>query len=345
MSLACTGFNRLSGSASSPQNYVRPLLWSTAIAIAVYGAAITIGNPSEVWTAVSSVGGITWLEVLALLLFSYAVRFWRWQRYLKCLGCAVPTKRSLAYYIGGFAFTTTPGKAGEAIRSLYLKNDGVAYTSSLAALFAERFIDVVVLILLATSVALDYESARWLVAVMATAAVLALPIVHNPRFHHYLEALINRLIPRKYQAAGVQFTRLLQSSSRLLRAKTLFEGLVLGLVAWWAEGFILYIILSSMQSNLSPLLIVSIWATSMLAGAASLLPGGLGSTEAVMSGLLILVGVDASIAIAATVAYRVTTLWLAVLIGLSVISALEFKAQSARKQKSKETPKNAADPS
>lgn len=264
------------------------------------------------------------------------MRFWRWQRYLNCLGYRVPAKRSLAYYIGGFAFTTTPGKAGEAIRSLYLKNDGVAYTSSLAAFFAERLIDVVVLILLAISAALDYESARWPVAIMATAAVLALPIVHNPRFHDYIEVLIKRFNRGKYQAAGSQLTRLLRSSSRLLRTRILFEGLVLGIVAWWAEGFILYMILSSMQSTLSPLLIVSIWATSMLAGAASLLPGGLGSTEVVMSGMLILVGVDASIAIAATVAYRVTTLWLAVFVGLTVISVLELKTQSTRNQESEE---------
>lgn len=324
---------------------MRPLLWSTAIAIALYGAAVAIGNPSEVWAAVSSVAGNTWLAVLVLLLFSYAMRFWRWQRYLKFLGYAVPTKLSLAYYLGGFAFTTTPGKAGEAIRSLYLKNHGVEYTSSLAAFFAERFLDVVVLILLATSVALDYESARLPVAIMATAAVLALPIVHNPRFHSYLESSINRLMPRKFRTTNSQFVRLLRSSSRLLRAKTLFEGLALGLVAWWAEGFILYIILSSMQTSLSPLLIVSIWATSMLAGAASLLPGGLGSTEAVMSGMLILVGVDGSIAIAATVAYRVTTLWLAVVIGLMVISVLEFGAQSVRNEKIEETPTNGPDPS
>ena len=127
--------------------------------------------------------------------------------------------------------------------------------------------------------------------------------------------------------------------------KTLFAGLALGFVAWWAEGLILYIILASMQSNLSPLLVVSIWATSMLAGAASLLPGGLGSTEAVMSGLLILVGIDAPIAIAATVAYRVTTLWLAVVIGLTIISVLELVAQRARNQKTKETAKNAPNPS
>ncbi len=324
---------------------MRPLLWSTAIAVAVYGAAIAIGNPSEVWKAVSSISEIMWIVVFALLLFSYAMRFWRWQKYLKCLGYRVPTKRSLAYYLGGFAFTTTPGKAGEAIRSLYLKNDGVAYTSSLAAFFAERFIDVIVLVLLAASVALDYESARWPVAIMATAAILALPIIHNPRFHRFLEAWIDRLIPGKSRNMGSQFTRMLRSSSSLLRMKTLFAGLALGFVAWWAEGLILYIILASMQSNLSPLLVVSIWATSMLAGAASLLPGGLGSTEAVMSGLLILVGIDAPIAIAATVAYRVTTLWLAVVIGLTIISVLELVAQRARNQKTKETAKNAPNPS
>jgi len=50
-------------------------------------------------------------------------------------------------------------------------------------------------------------------------------------------------------------------------------------------------------------------------GALSLLPAGLGGTEALLTGLLVAQGASAALALSITVAVRVVTLWLAVAIG------------------------------
>ncbi len=72
----------------------------------------------------------------------------------------------------------------------------------------------------------------------------------------------------------------------------------------------------------SPLLIIGIYNISILAGAISFIPGGIGATEAAISVLLISMGMDASLAVAASLVCRGMTLWLAVFIGLiSMISA------------------------
>lgn len=304
-------------------------MWSSLIALVIYGVAIAITKPLDIWNAVSAVAGYTWFACLALLLTSFALRFLRWQRYLYVFGHHVAAMKSLSYYIAGFAFTTTPGKAGEAIRSLYLKTDGVPYTNSLAAFFSERFVDVIALLLLATIAALEYQSARWPVATMTIAAILALPLIHNTRLHRSINDWTQKPGWRKVRVSVGHFIRMLESSSRLLRGTVLFEGLGLALLAWAAEGLILYIILVALRVDISAFVVISIWATSMLAGAASFLPGGLGSTEAVMTGLLVLVGIDGSIAIAATVAYRIASLWLAVALGFAVVTVVESSHQSA----------------
>jgi uncharacterized protein (TIRG00374 family) len=54
----------------------------------------------------------------------------------------------------------------------------------------------------------------------------------------------------------------------------------------------------------------------MLAGALSFMPGGLGSAEAVMGGLLMLSGMSGAEAVAATALTRIATLWFAVAIGI-----------------------------
>jgi uncharacterized protein (TIRG00374 family) len=61
---------------------------------------------------------------------------------------------------------------------------------------------------------------------------------------------------------------------------------------------------------------------AVLLGALSFLPGGLGSTEAVMSGLLHAHRFPVSQALLVTLTCRLVTLWLAVLIGWLAIFAL-----------------------
>ena len=62
----------------------------------------------------------------------------------------------------------------------------------------------------------------------------------------------------------------------------------------------------------------------MLAGAASLLPGGVGSTELTIVLLLGIYGVTASIAMIAAIGIRFATIWFAVLTGFICLGILEI---------------------
>lgn len=63
--------------------------------------------------------------------------FLRWHGYLRALGAQVPLGRDLLIYVASFDFTVTPGKAGEAVRSVYLRASGVPWSPGLAALAVE----------------------------------------------------------------------------------------------------------------------------------------------------------------------------------------------------------------
>jgi uncharacterized protein (TIRG00374 family) len=62
-----------------------------------------------------------------------------------------------------------------------------------------------------------------------------------------------------------------------------------------------------------------IYSFATLFGAATLLPGGLGTTEGSLSGLLVLRGVPLPDAVAATFVIRACTLWFAVALGAGVV--------------------------
>lgn len=271
-----------------------------------------------------------WFFVLGLSLVNYGLRYLRWDIYLRRLGHAIPQRLNLAYYLGGFAFTTTPGKAGEAVRSLYLKRHGVRYTASLAALFTERLVDLVAMLLLAMSGALAFEAYRPAILLLATLTLAVILFIHAPPGHNLIERMLKYLPGRKLRHFGHRLLDLVRMAAELLRAGSFFAGLVLALLAWGAEAIGFYIILSALGLETTIAIAVGIYSASVLVGALSFIPGGLGSTEAVMVLLLKLIGADTPTAIAATVICRLATLWFAVMIGLIAFAASEARSRNFR---------------
>lgn len=303
---------------------VRAFAASVLAGIALYALSLALSDLRAVGAAMGALGVAGWGAVLALSLLNYGLRFVRWQGYLGRLGHQVPAGISALYYLGGFAFTTTPGKAGEAVRSLYLKRHGVAYADSLAAFFVERLVDLVAMVLLATLAVVAFEQARLPVVVLTAAVLLLLPMLRSPALHRRLEGGRAGIGATGLKSLIGSVLRMLKQSARLLANRPLYQGLALALVAWGAEGVGFYITLQLMGLDVSLALAVGIYSVSVLIGALSFLPGGLGSTEAAMGLMLTLAGADLATAVSATLACRLATLWFAVLIGLACLGALEI---------------------
>jgi uncharacterized protein (TIRG00374 family) len=316
----------------SQRRLIRPLLWSVLAAATIYGGFIAFSDLNEVSVSVARLGPFGWVMILGLSLANYGLRFVRWEIYLGRFGSRIPVFTSLAYYLGGFAFTTTPGKAGEAVRSLYLKRHGVTYVHSLAAFFAERFVDLVAMVLLALIAALAFPQYQWPVLVVTVLVIGSLPLIHARSFHAFLDRQLQNLSSDKARSIGLRLLNLLRSASALLRSGSLYAGVTLALLAWGAEGVAFHVILEALDVDTSLGLAVGIYSVSVLAGALSFIPGGLGSTEAVMILLLKLVGADIPTAVAATLICRLATLWFAVMIGGIVLISLELGSKNAQYQ-------------
>ena len=67
---------------------------------------------------------------------------------------------------------------------------------------------------------------------------------------------------------------------------------------------------------------IGAFALGTLLGAVSMFPGGVGPTEAVMGGLLVLAGGTVPEATAATILVRAVTLWWAVFLGIVALAGL-----------------------
>ncbi len=294
----------------------RALLWSVVLAAGGYLAFSLWGGWREVITALSHVSPGLLLSLLLLSLVNYGLRFGRWQHYLTLFGHRVPWRPSLRIYLSGFALTTTPGKAGEALRCLLLQPRGVSYPHSLAALLAERLGDLLAVLLLAGLGLASYPQGRPVVLVMALLLVGALLFIQRRRWLEALERWLRRRFSGRLGSLLAGLIETMLHSARLFTLPLLGYSAVLGLVAWGAEGLAFYYLTHALGLQLDLSSALFIYAFSMLVGAVSFLPGGLGGAELTMVALLALHGMPDGAAVAATVLIRLTTLWFAVVLGL-----------------------------
>jgi len=303
----------------------------TVIIVAAFGVVVTLAialatDAAALTKALTQLGWIGSGLVLGLSLLNYGLRFHRWTLYLGTLGHRISVGRHALYYLCGFAFTVSPAKAGEAVRSLYLARHGVRFSESIAALFVERLLDLLAMALLASLFVLDDPAYRPVI-VAAVAITLGLVMIVGlpvlPRWIVRLAGQRKRRISKFLQGMA----SLLQSSRRMLQPRLLLTGLMLGLVAWGAEGLGFHLICRGLDIPLSLSGATGLYALAALGGgAAFFMPGGIGGMEVVMTSLLVARGVSLPVAVIATLLCRLATLWFAVIIGLGAAAVLESTA-------------------
>lgn len=272
--------------------------------------------------AVAAVDRQTLCLVLLLSLVNYVLRFWRWTLFLGGRNAALPVGRHLAIYVAGFALTATPGKAGETMRSLYLRPYGIPAKKSLAAFYAERLLDLIVISALAMLLVTHADLVVRALGLAGAAIALGLLAMQYPP----LTAVIER-VATTWPHRGARFALVaagfLRDVGTMLTPRVALSGTLLGLIAWAGEGLGTYLVVRSMGLDLDLSLAIGIYATAMVAGVLSFLPGGLGGAEVVMTSLLIYAGAAAPVAVAATIVVRLATLWFAVALGLGAWLSLE----------------------
>jgi glycosyltransferase 2 family protein len=312
---------------------VKRLLYRVLLGVAA-GVAVYVGF--SIWADAREVGGalgsFRWRAAalaLALAAANYLVRFVRWQYYLRVLGLKVPSGESLLVFLGGFALTVTPGKLGEAIKALLLRESrGIPAARTAPIVIAERFTDLVGLLLLAAVGAFSFEVDRRFLVASTVVIVVGLVIVSIAPLARMVLGLCAR-VPGVRRISH-KLDEFYATTATLLRPAPLGVAVVLSVASWYFECVAFWVVVRGFAgADIGHQAATFIYATMTIAGALSFLPGGLGVTEAGMLALLgqLGTGTGRGVAAAATFVTRLCTLWFAVLVGLV---ALVFFARKTR---------------
>jgi len=257
------------------------------------------------------------LPVLGLASLNYLTRFLRWQYYLRRCEIDVGARLSAGVFFSGLAMSITPGKFGELFKSLLLKEKaGVRIATSAPVVIVERLTDLVGVLLLMGVGLTRYSSGRIVfVAGAALVVVLFLGLAFSPRLLQRLVPLLARSWLKDKGTEGMQEST--RTFALLLRPGAFLVGSGLGVVAWFWECLAFYLVFIGLGwHGLTLFTATFVYAAATLAGALSMLPGGLGMTEGSMAGLLVAFDVGRQTAAAGVLVTRACTLWFAVLVGV-----------------------------
>lgn len=308
---------------------------SALLYVAIFAFALWCGAIFRADLAQLSFGAIWSARAVVLLatvlsLLNYLGRAIRWNYYLKSLGFHLAPRYVVLTYLAGFAFTLSPGKVGEMARARYYQRDqNMQLSSTAAAFFVERLMDVLAMACLALLGLAAAGSLHWLLAAVAVMLPGLLMLAGAP-----WQAWQRRFGAASGRPGGALRRTLdgalstLASARTLLRPRLAVGAFLLGLLCWGLEGVGLWLLVQQMApaAALQPSTAIGIYAIAIIAGALSFLPGGLGGTEVVMAALLGAQGVAPAEAIMITLVCRVVTLWLAVAIGWLAVGALRRPA-------------------
>ncbi|WP_223248458.1 lysylphosphatidylglycerol synthase transmembrane domain-containing protein, partial [Sulfurirhabdus autotrophica] len=191
---------------------------------------------------------------------------------------------------------------------------------SLAAFFSEHFSNLISMLILVSIGLWVYPQAQPLVVALAIAILIGLGLLQQTTLLKFLKSVAKNRLPVRPGKLVSSTIDIVLHSGRCFRLPMLILGIVFGLIAWGSEGVAFYYILSLLENNISLQTALFIYAFSMLIGALSFLPGGLGGAEATMLALLMLNHVEQPQAVAATLIIRLATLWFAVILGIIALA-------------------------
>ena len=297
---------------------MRPWIWLAIGVVIGVTAFVTLG---DVRPLIDRLDGFRWPAfgaALGLAFANYAIRFLRWELYLRHQAVHVPRGASALVFGAGLSLSITPVKIGELVKSYLLRAlHDIPATKTAPIVIAERVTDLIALLLLGVVGVAAYGIATTLVVIAAGLVGFGLVLLAWPRPTRALIDLATR--PALTRRLREPLHDMYGGLAALCRPAPLAAATALALPAWACEcvGFSL-IVNAFPGAHVDLGLAMVIYASTTVAGALSFLPGGLGVTEGAMALWLVhgTARLDGSTALDAALLTRLATLWFAVILGL-----------------------------
>jgi uncharacterized protein (TIRG00374 family) len=300
------------------------LLLFTLFGIAIFVALSIYADISDMLTAFYSFKWVYIPLILFLTFLNYTFRFFKWDYYLKNIEIDISRKDSIIVFFSGLTMSVTPAKLGEIFKSYLLKElNDIDMSRSVPIVFAERATDMIGLVILASIGFSAFWYGKEVLLFVMAFILFAILIIQSKKICLRLIDFISRI--RFVSKYVDNFHALYESAYTLFGLKNVLIAVLISVISWFFECLALFFVLKGFGAEASLLVSMFAFSFSTVAGAASMIPGGLGIAEGSITGLLVIDGISKAIAVGATLIIRFCTLWFGVLVGVATLSLYRNK--------------------
>jgi uncharacterized protein (TIRG00374 family) len=294
----------------------RNLIVALALGVAVYLLLVIISGFENLRATLESFNLALVPAILGLVLLSYVGRFFRWLYYLRLLKVSIPLGINAAIFASGLSMTISPGKLGEVLKSVFVRQAaGAPVARTAPAVVAERATDGMGMVVWGFVGAFALGLGPGTMVVFLTVAAFGIAVLRSRRLSLLAEQVLRKLPLLSRLAPHLKDFH--ASSNELLATRPLVVGTMISFFSWGLECLGVYLCSLGLDAGMPFLLVVFVFATSSLIGVLSMLPGGIGAVEAGLAvQFRVLAGLSDGLAGALTLVIRLATLWFATLIGI-----------------------------
>ena len=291
------------------------IIWVVIASVGLYGVFLFFSDFNIISEQISNFKYEFLPLILLLVSISWTPLLVRWQILLKKNDINIPIKKSFLLFLGGMSMSITPGHVGELIKSQLMKTIyNIPRTKTAPIIFVEKFYDLTGAIIASIIgiIILGMDTSLILISVSILIVIIFL-IYYRPIF----EFILKRVTKTKFFS---KYSENISDSYEIVRNSTtpriLSISFGLSILYWIIISVAVHFILLSFGiESISVLKTISIYSSSVIIGAISFIPGGLGITEGSLIGLFSLEGIDVSLALILSVMIRILTMWYSVSIG------------------------------
>lgn len=304
------------------KKYRKKIIFSIILGALVFLGLTIYANLNELLEAFSQYKWFMFPLVLLLSLCNYLARFLKWEYYLNVLKIKIDKKSSFLIFLSSFIMSVTPGKIGEVFKSYLLKeHNGTPISQSAPIVIAERITDFISLVLLSLIGALIYGYGTYFIAGVGFFFVIIVILISSRGISYPIISFFEKF--KYFSRFSHRIHTAYDSIYRMVQFKELIITVFLSIFAWFFECLGFFVVLNGFGienlTNVSIFVATFIYGFATIAGALTMLPGGLGATDASIAGMLVIMQIPKNISVASTLIIRSATLWFAVLVGIFAV--------------------------
>jgi len=240
--------------------------------------------------------------------------------FLKHLGIKIPLKQNIIIYLAGLSMLFTPAGLGEMIKSHFLLNKyNQPVSKTLPIVLVERYHDALAILSILIVFLIITGTTFLTIPVLIIGILLSvsLIVIRNRKLFPNFQKIIRKIrILKNLEDHSIEFNKSLVSFTS---KKIFFSGWLVGIAAWSFDALGIFLCFQAFELDLDFLITTVVGLSSILFGALSLIPGGVGITEVTFVELLSLYGIESSTSSALALFFRLLSIWFATCVGIVAI--------------------------